>query len=214
MVSDVPTVPTDRLATDGWTEVDREHRTRFELPTMRVVGHTVVYEDARLREAVRERIGLDRPWRFFFATRLEFVPPLAPGIGPAMVRPTVVTEARREFADDLRNRGFTDVRRGKRQRVRVETGDRADLTKFGARYRIDPADVEAPNDGTNGANRVRDLPVAGWIAVWVRRGEFRLAGGVYPETGLDDAFDVDDDRLDLDPGAARDALLELIRAVR
>lgn len=156
-----------------------------------------------------------------------------------MVRPAVVAGAKREFADDLRERGFTDVMRGKRQRIRVETGERALLTKFSARYRIDPIDVADPNtdgsdeprggtgtgnesesDGDDSTDRPqfrsqsRDFPIAGWTAVWVRRSEFRLAGGAYPAAVLGDVLGVDDDRLDLDPAAVRDTLLELIRAVR
>jgi hypothetical protein len=188
---------------------------------MRVVAHTRLYEDADLRDAARERLGIDRLWRFFFATRLEFEPPLAPGIGPAMVRSTVSKEAKREFAADLAERGFRDVSRGRGQRMRTATGDRASITKYDASYRLDPASgtdstgetSESEGSGTSSTDRGH-LPVTGWLAIWVHENAFRLAGGAYPERSLADVLDVADERLDSGRGAYREELLALIRAVR
>lgn len=207
----MPSVPEERLA-ESWALAEESSETRFELPTMRVVGHTRLYEDAELREAVREETGIDRRWRFFFATRLEFEPPLAPGIGPAMLYGSVSTEAKRAFTVDLEERGFEDVSRGHGERVRTETGDRAALTRYGARYRLDLGKGERDED--EHANGTRTLPVTGWLAIWIHRGEFRLAGGAYPDRSLAGVLDVADDRLETGSTTYRDELLDLVRAVR
>jgi hypothetical protein len=188
-----PDVPTDRLDDGGWKLADETTDTVFELSTARVEGHTKLYEDAGLRERIRERTGVDRPWRFFFATALEFHPPLASGLAP-LVTPTIVTESRRSFADDLRERGFSAVDRGRTQTIRVD-GSRARLTNFRATYPLD-ADGETV-----------DLQVAGWIAVWNGDG-FRLAGGAYPESGFKAVEEAGN------AIAYREELLELIRNVR
>ncbi|MEF8975193.1 MAG: hypothetical protein V5A21_03070 [Halapricum sp.] len=216
-----PEVPGSKLEDGGWEERLRTESTVFRTPTASVIGHTVLYDDERLRTALEEAgFGdlLDTEanssgsrmidtgegggfWRFFFATALSFRPPLAPGIGPASMRPTVVSEARRSFENDMRARGFEDVDRGRSQRVRTDSGDRASLVKVTANYPFE----NAPTDV---------LDVEGWIAVWSTGGTFRIAGGVYPIRGLDALLDPLDDSPGTDPNAYRDELVALIRAVR
>jgi hypothetical protein len=213
-----PTVASDALDDGPWELRSRSEDTVFRTPTATVEGHTLVYDDADLRTAL-ERAGVaDRLdpggggtlvdvdaddaggfWRFFFATALTFRPPLAPGIGPASMRGPVVRESRESFLDDLRARGFEGVERGRKQRVRTDTGDRATLTKVTATYPLGEA----------------RLDVEGWLAVWSRGGSFRIAGGAYPTRGLDTLLaDLpEDERPETDPGRYRDELLTLIRAV-
>lgn len=214
-MADYPTVPESML--EGWAEQVRSEETVFRMPTAEVIGHTVLYVDADLRDTLAaagvadvltsdgggERLvstddGGDY-WRFFFATTLSFKPPLAPGIGPASMRPTVVSEARSSFADDLEARGFENVDRGRGQRVRTDSGDRASLCKYTASYPLE--------GGT--------LDVEGWLAVWSTGGTFRIAGGAYPVRGLDTLLsDVPGaERPDIDPSDYRNDLLALIRAV-
>jgi len=218
MTDGYPVVPEALL--DGWDERVREESTVFRLSTVSVVGHTVLYEDAALCEAL-ERAGVadllaeetsdDRIvetnsrgdyWRFVFATALTFSPPLTPGIGPASLRPTVVAEARRSFQGDLESRGFENVERGSSQRARTESGDRASLVKYTASYPFENAPTDA-------------LDVEGWLAVWSTGGSFRIAGGVYPTGGLDGLLAGldEDERPPTDPNTYRDELLDLIRAV-
>jgi hypothetical protein len=186
-----PDVPVDRLSNDGWNRVERTAETLFSLPTLRVEGYTLLYERSDLREAVRAAFGeADLPWRFFFATRLSFSPPLAPGVGAFSLFPTVLAAARREFAADLRERGFEAVTQGRSQRIHVETGDRARLTPYRARF--DAGEVAAE--------------VAAWLAVWIRAGEFRMAGGAYPTSGFGSVR--------LEQERYREELFELIRGVR
>lgn len=198
----LPTVPDDRLA--GWTRTDASSETVFRLPTATVVGHTVVYEDSTLRTAVREATDgdIDRMWRFFFATRLDFSPPLPPGVGPAAVFSTVRSQAESKFGTILRERGFRDIESGTRQRVRVNTGDRARLRAF-------DATLDAPlPDGS-----VEPLAIDGWLGVWTTGGEFRLAGGAYPAQPLDSVLDIELSDVTTTPNESRNELIALIRGV-
>jgi hypothetical protein len=191
---------------DEWTLYERTAGVVFSLPTAEISEQTLVYEDATLRAAVRDATdgALDRVWRFFFATRLTVSPPPPPGVGTASWYPTVASEARDAFADDLRERGFRDVDRHRGQRMRTRSGKRARLTKFTADY-----PVARDGDETDETS----LPTEGFLAVWADGGEFRLAGGAHP-TSFDGALDeTERDALGVDPTSYRNELLELIRAV-
>jgi hypothetical protein len=198
-----PTLPA--LDGRGWERVDEREETRFELPTMRVLAHTLVYADERLRERVREATGLDHTWRFFFATRLGFEPPLPPLTGTASVYGSVRSEARDAFVTDLRDRGVGDIERGRTERTRTETGDRVSLTRYRGRYRLDVPD-DADHDG-----RVADVAVAGLLGVWTHDGDFRLAGGWYPDQSLATAVP---GAPETDPNAFRNELIDLVRGAR
>jgi len=198
--AEFPTVPVERLREGGWELTDERVETVFELPTASVAGATRVYDDVRTREAVEAALGIDQQWRFFFATALTFRPPLAPGIGPAMLLPTVRSEASSEFATELRNRGFENVERGRRERVRTDSGERARLRTYSA---------SLPLESVGSA-----LSITGWVGVW-HDGGFRIAAGAYPDRALSELLDIgaDSEVLARPPGAYRDELLALIRAV-
>ncbi len=183
-----PAPPTVAADLDGWRLADEYVERVFEVGAVGVEGHTAVYDDPT--------VAADGPWRFFFATRLVFDPPLVPGLGTASVYPTVATESAREFAADLRSRGFERVERGRRERTRTAGGDRLRLTRYTATYR--PA----------GAEGDRPFDVEAWLGLWTHDGEFRLAGGAYPTSGLS-AFA----EASADPAVFRDELLALIRSV-
>jgi hypothetical protein len=195
-----PDVPTDQLRDGGWELVDESVETVFQLPTARVEGATKVYDDAETREAVRDAVGFDHQWRFFFATALSFTPPLAPGIGPAMILPTVRSEAQSAFADELGDRGFESVERGRRERVRVDSGDRARLRTYSAELDLEAVDAT--------------LSITGWVGVWHGDG-FRIAAGAYPNRSLVTLLDVENppEPLQRSPSDYRAELLDLIRAV-
>ena len=182
-----PAVPNERLDADGWERIEDSVEERFRLPTLTVAGRSLVYEDADLREHLGPVVG-EATIRFFFATRLSFSPSLGPGMGP-MIRSTVVREAKRAFAADLEARGIEAVEQTTRQRMRVESGDRATLLGYRGRY-----DGESDSIG-----------VEGWLAVWLGDG-FRIAGGAHPRTA-------DLDGVGTTPAEWRDELLDLIRAV-
>lgn len=214
-----PEVAQSKLDAGAWQQRVREETTVFKLPGVSVLGYTVLYEDARLqsdleRAGYGDLFGSDSAddgqlvdddseyWRFFFATGLSFQPPLTPGIGPASIKPTVRLEARRTFRRDLQSRGFEDVDSGRGQHVRTDSGERASLIKYTASYRL----VNAPAD---------TLDIEAWLAVWSTGGEFRIAGGAYPVSGLGELLATldEDGRQGTDPSDYRDELLALIRAV-
>jgi len=193
-----PAVPVDRLD-DAWERAEDSTETLFGVEGADVRGHTVVYEDADLRAAVRRATDppLDQSWRFFFATRLAFRPPLAPGIGPAMVLPSVKTEAVRRFADDLTDRGVADVGRGRRERIRTEDRSRVSLRQVTGEVALPDGDP---------------VPVEGWVGAW-DDGDIHLAGGAYPRSSLADRFPaVEEPALDGSTDDYREALLDLVRA--
>ncbi|WP_235853639.1 hypothetical protein [Halosimplex salinum] len=168
-------------------------------------GRTLLYEDTDLRAAVRAATdgAVDLSWRFVFATGLAFRPPLAPGIGPAMILPSVRSEAVRRFADDLRARGVVDVERGRRERVRTETGGRRRLRQVTGEVALDDRE---------------SVPVEGWVGVW-SDGDITVGGGAYPRVSLADRLGVEADDSDdhaplhCSPSDYRDALLDILRAV-
>ncbi|PSQ01511.1 hypothetical protein BRC94_03575 [Halobacteriales archaeon QS_5_70_17] len=197
-----PSVPEERLAEGGWSLVEETTETLVRLPAVRVRGRTRLYEDGALRERLREAAGVDRRWRFFFATRVEFVPGLAPGVGPATLLPTVTAAARRAFADDLRERGFEGVRRGRTERLGIRSGARARLQQYLATL---PADGTFPDD----------VEVEGWFGAWTADGEFRLAGGAHPRRfeAVREALGVEGAPGDPDATGWRRELFELVRRV-
>jgi hypothetical protein len=186
----LPTVPDDRVRAAGFAPVETRHRTRFELPTATIREHTRLYADTALHGRTVAAGGPDEPLRFFFASALSFDPPLAPVVGVASMRPTVAREARRSFAADLRDRGVTGVERARAERFRTDADDRVRATGYRGTVAVGEETVAA----------------AGWVGVWTTGGDFRLAGGGYPEERVE--------RVGYDPGGARETLFDLLRAVR
>ncbi|PSP93694.1 hypothetical protein BRC91_08875 [Halobacteriales archaeon QS_4_62_28] len=195
-----PSVPEDELTAGGWTCTDETVDTVFQLPGTSVEGATVVYGDERARAAAEEAVGIDQRWRFFFATSLTFTPPLSPGIGPAMILPSVRSEANQTFKTELRDRGFESISRGRSERVRVDSGDRATLKQYRAHL---------PLEAGNGT-----LPVTGWVGVWHGDG-FRIGAGAYPERPITEILDIENasDALTRSSREYRDELLDLIRSI-
>jgi hypothetical protein len=109
-----------------------------------------------------------------------------------MVYPSVASEAKRAFADDLRERGFRSVERGRRERARSADGGRIRLQEYSA---------ELPLEGVAVA-----VDTTGWLGVWTTGGEFRISGGAYPDLR---ELDVDGPA----PADCRRELFELLRSV-
>lgn len=184
-----PAVPESVLSDSRWERTDETTETVFSLPALEVTGHTVVYEDADLRERIAAAGGPDRIWRFVFATQLEFSPSLPFGT-TSLVKPRIVTESKREFAEELRERGFEAVEVGDTERIRTDSRKRARLTRYRARLTVDG----------------ERLAVEGRLAAWYD-GEFYIAGGAYPTDGLDRWVD------DAETERYEGELLDIIRAV-
>jgi hypothetical protein len=205
-----PRVPSEDV--DGWDRVETSVERLFGVDGADVRGHTVVYEDRQLRRAAREAAGgcADRTWRFVFATRLDFRPPLPPGAEPVIL-PAVRQRATRAFRDDLRDRGVAAVEVGRRERLRTDSGERRRIRQVTGSVRTSAGTV----------------PVEGWVGVSDGDG-LHVAGGAYPGRSLADALDVavgagadtgsdgeqgDRALLRRDPGAHREHLLGFVIAV-
>jgi len=162
----------------GWELANGSVETLFELPGIRVRGTTRRYEDERTRTALSEALdsAFDRTLRFFATTRLGFEPPLPPGVGPAMVLPTLRSEAQRNFADRLRERGLTGVQRRGREQFRSGDRTRVGLTRYAA---TDPL-----------PERAGELPLECWLGVWVG-GSVNVVTAGYPTVDLASRFGLD-----------------------
>ncbi|MFC6904757.1 hypothetical protein [Halalkalicoccus tibetensis] len=186
-----PTIDADRLDRGGWVLAERTSETVFALPSFRVEGHTRLYEHpgSEAAEGSDGAGGVDGtgpPRRFFFATRLDFEPPLS-RLASTSLLPVVRSRATRAFVADLEDRGLEGVKRKGTRRTRTDAGERVRLTRHAARIDVDEgsADVEA------------------WCGVWLHEGEFRAAGGAFPTAGIDG----------LDPHGDREELFALVRGV-
>ncbi len=204
-----PGVPEATLREEGWERVDKSVETLFELPAIRIRGATLRYDDTRTREAARAATdgALDVPVRFFAATALSFEPSPPPGVSPTMFAPTLRTEARKAFAERLRDRGLRGVEKRGAERVRVARRTRARFTAFTAEQPLE-------GDGTEGLG-AGALPLECWIGVWTDGGEVRVVTGGYPAVQLSTHLDIGTDVpvLARSQAAAREEFFSLARAV-
>jgi hypothetical protein len=196
---DPPRLPVERLEREGWARIEDSEDRLAELPVVDVQGRTLVYGDDHTRERIADATGIDQPWRFLFATRLSLSPSPPPGAGTNLLGSIVRPNAREGFAERLRERGYSHVEERGRDRLRVRTGERAHLTRYGA---TDSLSVEGER---------RSLPVEGYLAVW-HHDAFFVAGGAYPASDLATLLDTDAD-VDLDPADCKRDLLSLLREI-
>ena len=173
-----PAVPTERLA--DWRRTESTVEEAFSTPMLTVHTHTHVYEETAEREAIDADAGVDRPWRFFFASRVRLEPATQPS---ALLTKLIARKATASFRDRLSARGFERIDR-RREHVSF-AGERTDGTRvdYRAVCRLRVADDTV------------SLPVAAAVAVWDAGGDYHLAGGGYP-TGPPDSA----------PAALREAL--------
>lgn len=174
----------------AWTRTESSSETVFNLGPVTVTAATVVFEDDGLRERVAAATGVDRTWRFVFASRVD-----VPGSSESRTLRRLVTDrARSGFADRLADRGFEAVE---------QAGERSlggvDATRYAARVTVGGVAVD----------------VEGWLGVRPdpeRARCFRLAGGAYPRHVRDAPESVRVALGDLfDPAAFRDDLLAFVR---
>ncbi len=195
-MSSLPVVPEERLA--DWRQVERNVTSPFSLPILRVTAATVVYEDADLRDRIRDRLNRDGQWRFFVASRIELSP--SPPGSEALFR-LIASQAASNFEQTLSDRGFRSTTRRPSRSLRVRDTD-ARLFGF---------DATGTVDGVG-------LDVRAWAAVWPTGGRYLVAGGAYPtrvrRVSGDSAVDTDTLATFFDPDAFRAELFELIRATR
>lgn len=163
---DRPTVPADLLA--GWRETEATVTRPFDARVVTVDAHTVVYDDAGLRDRIAETTGVSGRWRFFVAARLA----LSPQAGPSRALTRLVADRAHDgFADRLADRGLERVRERGTDR-RTVAGEDARVASYEAVY--DPGPVSVRTSAR--------------VAVRSADEGYLLAGGGYP-TALRDSAD-------------------------
>jgi hypothetical protein len=171
------TLPADVCDQRGWELAEQSTDTLFQLPTARIQGTTVRYDDDRTRTALKAATDdqIDHPIRFFATTRLSFEPSLPTGTGPTMIMPMLLSNARQNFKRRLGERGLVDIDREGTERVRLRDRTRVRLTRYSAR----DADVGG-----------RDLPLECWLGVWADETVAMVTCG-YPTVSLAEQFDLE-----------------------
>ncbi|EJN61472.1 DUF6517 family protein [Halogranum rubrum] len=192
-MTSAPAVPTEQLA--GWRLVDERVDTPFDIKLITVTAHTNVYEDAELSAAIQDSTGIEGPGRFFLTSHVVLKP--QPPTSEALRR-LVTDRVARDFAHQLRDRGFTRVE---------ETGRRA--------FSVSGADARLVSYESTYAFGTITLDVQGWLAVWQVGGDFLLAGGAYPTSVRNAASEETAEAVQalLHPSEFRDELFSLVRAV-
>ncbi|MXR52651.1 hypothetical protein GRX03_13680 [Halovenus sp. WSH3] len=129
-----PVVPQAAFDDAGFSLAEQRTERLFELAAARIDGETFRYEDDRSRTALAAATDetVDHPVRFVAITRLRFQPSLPPGVSLSAFASTVRREARSSFADRLERRGLTEIREGRRDRLRVGRRGRARVRTFRA----------------------------------------------------------------------------------
>lgn len=183
-----PNVPEELL--EGWSVSDRSIETPFDLGVVTVTAHTVVYEDERRRERIREAAGIDGRWRFIFASRVRIRPETV--ASNALTR-IVRSRAENGFEARLTERGFDGVTKEGTRSMRIGRST-ATLTRYRGRCRVGETTV----------------PTAALFAVWPSDRDYYVAGGAYP-TGVPSALE--DTAALFDPDADRAELLRILRSM-
>lgn len=225
---DPPQVSEQLLAAGGWERLGAETFTAT-FAGASADGYTVQFEDATLREAIAEQTlgAVGRELSVFFATRVEFSPPLDDlplGVGRAEVLAETEDYAREDFQRRLEERGLVDVEVVEETTTTVDSGADADLVEYRATLPLDDFSFDVAG-GETVTLPAEPLDVTGLLAVWYdERAESTLiagsvfAGENYADTvevalssAIDATIDID---LGLTPEAYREETLGLVQSVR
>lgn len=226
-----PNIPEKRLRDGGWHRTGESDEVVFDrtYAGVRVTAtqHTLQYADRALREEIRERTlgAVDSPLAVFFATRVDFTPDLdglPMGIGRDQLLSTVEESAKGQFERQLESAGLQNIRERDTGTLTVNTGERADLTRYAAEFPFQGFEVQVTEDRSVSLEG-GSFTVAGRIAVWHHGDYVLIAGGANPaqnfartETeqlsdGIAVTVDID---LGLAPEEYRSEVLGLIKRVR
>lgn len=198
---DGPSVPNTTLEQNGWERTAQRERHVFEESylggTISVSAdqHTVVYEDRRLRETVKERtLGkLDTSLKLFFATRVGTDPGLEDlpfGLGVSQVVDRASSSAKRSFERRLADAGLSDVSEQRTTDLDIDTGETAELVEYAAGYDYDAIPVPVPRSD-DVVIPSGSLPVTGLLAVWRRGDDVLIAGGAFPAQDFEETVGTD-----------------------
>ncbi|WP_255196374.1 hypothetical protein [Halorarius litoreus] len=225
---DPPTVSEERLSAGGWERIDAETFTESFAGTT-ASGHTLQFEDAKLREAITEQTlgAVGRELSVFFATRIEFSPPLDNlplGVGRDSVLSETESYAREDFRSRLEERGLIDIEVVEETTLTVDSGAEADLVEYCATLPLDDFSFDVAG-GETVTLPAEPLDVTGLLAVWYDDGpeSTLVAGSVFARENYADTVEVElssaiDATIDIDLGLAPDMYraetLGLVQSVR
>lgn len=223
-----PEVSDELLASGGWERLDAETFTESFVGTT-ATGHTLKYEDRALREAIAEQTlgAVGRELSVFFATRIEFSPPLDNlplGVGRSEVLAETEDYARQDFRARLEDREMTDIEVVEETTTTVDSGAEADLVEYRATLALDQFSIDV-SGGQTVTIPAEPLAVTGLLAVWYDDAvdSTLVAGSVFARENYDDTVDISlssaidatfDIDLGLDPPAYREETLGLVHSVR
>jgi|AntDeeMetagen285_2_1112576.scaffolds.fasta_scaffold00591_6 hypothetical protein len=205
-----PSVPESRLT--DWRQTDRTVDSPFSTPMLSVYIHTRVYEESTQRQTIADRTGVDRPWRFFFISRVRLDPPHPPNpMLSSLLRQRVASA----FVDRLDARGLADITKQTRSSISIGGVD-GSLRRYHARLQLSADDL-ATELSVNNTDRDSDpdplsLPIEALLAVWADD-DYYVAGGAYPAGPSESAPDELMAALEaeIDPADSRRELLALIK---
>lgn len=143
-----------------WRETESSVEKLFDARVVSVHAHTVVWEDATLREQIRTEAGVDHQWRFAVAARLALRPRTSPS-GP--LTRLVANRAHDGFAERLEGRGLTGIRETGTERREID-GETAHVASYEALCRLDGVSVRT----------------TGRVAVRPTADGYLLVGGAFP----------------------------------
>lgn len=225
---DPPQVSEELLASGGWGRIDSETFTESFAGTT-ATGHTLQFEDRALRESITEQTlgAVGRELSVFFATRIEFSPPLDNlplGVGRSQVFAETEDYAREDFRARLEERGLTDIEVVTETTTTVDPGAEADLVEYRATLALDQFSIDV-SGGETVTIPAEPPAVTGLLAVWYddRVDSTLVAGSVFARenyadtvdislsSAIDATFDID---LGLEPDAYREETLGLVHSVR
>ena len=179
-----PSIPDAALEARGWRRIEDRTETVFEGLGVAVESRTFVYEDRTLRSKIAGAGGPDRVWRFLFVARLEITP--SPMFGAhAALRPRVLREAKRVFAEELRERGIESVSAGGEERIEIAGDRRARVVPYRGQQLID-----------KGGKNEKTVDVVGRLALWHDDG-FYVAGAAGPSEAIDGWVETETDAKEL-----------------
>lgn len=227
-----PEVSQEQLQSGGWREAGEESGTVFTQEyaagTVTARGHTVRYQDEGLRQEIAEKTlgAVTGQLSVFFATRIEFDPELDDlplGIGRDQVLQRTKGSAKADFEAEMEEDGLTDIEVLGESSMEVETGQTADLVRYGATYPVDDFGFTVTGGETISLSG-EPVPVRGWLAVWYNDEveSTLVSGAVHAAENYTDTIDKQlssalDMRLDIDlgltPEAYREEAFGLMRSV-
>ena len=214
-----------------WDRIDETYGVVFEDTygpvTVTAKEHRVMYENATLRQEVREKTldEVDAQLSLVFATRIGISPAidrLPFGAGRSRLMAEIDAVGRRQFESQLRNSGLENVSLAEESEWETDSGHAGSLSRYEASMEFDDVEFQIMEE-TSLTIEGDDVDVSGWLASWHDGSFATIAGGVHPaenfakeiQESLSSAIDVTL-RIDLglEPETYRQEVHDVLRSIR